>query len=106
MLAIGRALAGNPRLLLLDEPFEGLAPIIVDQLVVAFERLQSAGNMGIVLVEQHAELALELTQEAMVLDRGQVRWRGASADLLAQPALLHGLIGLEDLEASEAPALP
>lgn len=98
MLAIGRALAGNPRLLLLDEPFEGLAPIIVDQLVEAFEQLRNAGGMGIVLVEQHAELALQLTQDAMVLDRGQVRWRGTSAELLGQPELLHGLIGLESVD--------
>lgn len=95
MLAIGRALIGNPKLLLLDEPFEGLAPIIVEQLVRAFEQLRGQEGMGIVLVEQHAELALELTESAVVLDRGRVSWRGASADLLAQPEQLASLIGLE-----------
>ena len=83
MLAIGRALMGNPRLLLLDEPFEGLAPVIVDQLYAAIEKLKAQSGMGIVLVEQHAEVALELTERALVLDRGQPVWQGRSADLLA-----------------------
>ncbi len=94
MLAIGRALMTNPRLLLLDEPFEGLAPVIVDGLVDAFQALRREGGMAIVLVEQHAELALELTARALVLDRGRVVWQGASAELLADPERLHSLIGL------------
>ncbi|HSI59523.1 MAG TPA: ABC transporter ATP-binding protein [Ideonella sp.] len=95
MLAIGRALVGNPRVLLLDEPFEGLAPVIVDTLVDAFVRLRRDSGMAIVLIEQHAELALELTDQALVLDRGRVVWRGASATLLAEPARLAALIGLQ-----------
>jgi branched-chain amino acid transport system ATP-binding protein len=95
MLAIGRALAGNPRILLLDEPFEGLAPVIVDGLVDAFKMLRADGKLAIVLVEQHAELTLELTERAMVLDRGRVVWQGPSAALLADPAKLSSLIGLE-----------
>lgn len=94
MLAIGRALIGNPRVLLLDEPFEGLAPIIVDVLVEAFRKLHQGSRMGIVLVEQHAELALELTERALVLDRGQVRWEGQSQQLLYDPDQLAQLIGL------------
>ncbi len=94
MLAIGRALIGNPRVLLLDEPFEGLAPIIVDVLVDAFHKLHQGSHMGIVLVEQHAELALELTERAIVLDRGQVRWEGDSQTLLNDPDQLAQLIGL------------
>lgn len=94
MLAIGRALIGNPRVLLLDEPFEGLAPIIVDALVEAFRKLHQGSRMGIVLVEQHAELALELTERALVLDRGQVRWEGQSQQLLNDPDQLAQLIGL------------
>jgi len=90
MLAIARALVGNP----LDEPFEGLAPVIVDTLVAAFNRLRDSGELGIILVEQHAELALELTERAMVLDRGQISWQGASAALLHEPARLAQLIGL------------
>lgn len=94
MLAIGRALIGNPRVLLLDEPFEGLAPIIVDALVDAFQKLRQGSRMGIVLVEQHAELALELTERAIVLDRGKARWEGESKVLLHDPDQLAQLIGL------------
>ena len=96
MLAIGRALMGNPRLLLLDEPFEGLAPVIVDQLYAAIEKLKAQSGMGIVLVEQHAEVALELTEHALVLDRGQPVWQGRSADLLADAHKLASLIGLQE----------
>ena len=95
MLAIGRALIGNPDVLLLDEPFEGLAPVIVDGLVDAFRKLSQAGRMGIVLVEQHAELALELTENAIVLDRGQISWQGSSSELLGDPEQLARLIGLD-----------
>ena len=95
MLAIGRALVGNPQLLLLDEPFEGLAPVIVDGLVDAIRRLrEQEGGMAIILVEQHAELALELTEQAIVLDRGRTVWQGDSAALLADTARLASLIGL------------
>lgn len=94
MLAIGRALIGNPRVLLLDEPFEGLAPIIVDGLVDAFRKLRQNSRMGIILVEQHAELALELTERAIVLDRGMIRWEGPSRHLLREPDQLAELIGL------------
>jgi branched-chain amino acid transport system ATP-binding protein len=97
MLAIGRALVGNPQLLLLDEPFEGLAPVIVDGLVDAIRRLREQGGMAIVLVEQHAELALELTEHAIVLDRGREVWHGDSAALLADPVRLSSLIGLSQV---------
>lgn len=81
--------------MLLDEPFEGLAPVIVDTLVDAIRRLHAEAGMGIVLVEQHAELALELTKRALVLDRGRVVWQGESVALLQEPARLASLIGLE-----------
>ena len=71
MLAIGRALMGNPSLLLLDEPLEGLAPVIVDGLLAALHRLRQDGGLTIVLVEQHARLALEFSSRTIVLDRGQ-----------------------------------
>ncbi|MBN4667302.1 ABC transporter ATP-binding protein [Pandoraea nosoerga] len=96
MLAIGRALIGNPHVVLFDEPFEGLAPVIVDQLVDAFWKLRAHGGMGVVLVEQHAELGLELTDRALVLDRGREVWAGQSRELAASPELLGSLVGLEN----------
>jgi branched-chain amino acid transport system ATP-binding protein len=92
MLAIGRALMGNPALLLMDEPLEGLAPIIVEALLHALTRLIREESMAVVLVEQHARLALEATQQALVLNRGRISWVGPSAELLADPARLTNLI--------------
>ena len=92
MLAIGRALMGNPSLLLMDEPLEGLAPIIVDALLKALARLIREEALTVVLVEQHAKLALEVTHSAMVLNRGRVSYLGTSAELLADPARLTHLI--------------
>ena len=92
MLAIGRALMGNPALLLMDEPLEGLAPIIVEALLKALTRLIREESLTIVLVEQHAKVALEVTQHAMVLNRGRISYLGTSAELLADPARLTHLI--------------
>ncbi len=92
MLAIGRALMGDPALLLLDEPLEGLAPIIVDTLLSAIQRLVREEALTVVLVEQSAKLALEVTDHALVLNRGRVAFRGASADLLADPERLSSLV--------------
>ncbi len=92
MLSIGRALMGDPALLLLDEPLEGLAPIIVDSLLAAIQRLTQVESLTVVLVEQSARLALEMTQEALVLNRGRITHRGASSELLADPKLLSSLI--------------
>ncbi len=81
MLAIGRALMGNPTLLLLDEPMEGLAPIIVDGLLIVLEKLISDEALTVILVEQSARLALQVTQRAVILDRGKIAFEGASAEL-------------------------
>src|SRR5207302_7311127 len=72
MLAIARALMTNPALLLLDEPLEGLAPIIVEELSAAIRRMTADQGTAFVLVEQHAEVALALTDEAVVLERGSI----------------------------------
>ena len=92
MLAIGRALMGNPSLLLLDEPLEGLAPIIVESLLSALKKLVADHSLAIILVEQHAKLALQVTQSAMVLNRGRVSYSGPSAELLADPQRLTSLV--------------
>ena len=94
MLAIGRALMTNPALLLLDEPLEGLAPIVVEELTAAIARLRTEDGGAFILVEQHAEAALSLTETALVLERGSVVYRGPSRALLADPATLDRLVGL------------
>jgi branched-chain amino acid transport system ATP-binding protein len=93
MLAIGRALMVNPRLLLLDEPMEGLAPIIVQELLEVLRGLAAEG-VAMILVEQHARLALSVTRNAVVLDRGRVVHRSDSQTLLAEPERLHRLLAV------------
>jgi branched-chain amino acid transport system ATP-binding protein len=95
MLAIARALMTNPALLLLDEPLEGLAPIIVEELTDGIRRMMAEEGTAIVLVEQHAEIALSLTQDAIVIERGAIVHRGASQALLADAATLDRYIGLK-----------
>src|SRR6267154_1387011 len=99
MLAIGRALMGNPTLLLMDEPLEGLAPVIVDALLAGFDRLKREDELGMLLVEQHARLALELAPETIVLDRGLIVFAGASRELLEEPERLTTLMGVAAREA-------
>ncbi len=94
MLAIGRALVGGPRLLLLDEPMEGLAPIVVDKLYEALVRIRDEAGITIIIVEQHADLALALSQETIVLERGRITYRGASAELARDEATKTRLLGV------------
>ena len=94
MLAIARALMINPNLLLLDEPFEGLAPIVVEELTAAIRQMIAERVNAFVLVEQHVEIALRLTQNVLVLERGRMVHRGSSAELLADHTALERLIGL------------
>ena len=88
MVAIARALITNPRLLLLDEPMEGLAPIVVQELEGVIRELAAAATMAIILVEQHAELALGLARRGIVMERGRIVHAGPSAELLADRAAL------------------
>ena len=94
MLAIARALMINPALMLLDEPFEGLAPVIVDELTAAMKTMLAGRSIAIVLVEQHTDIALELTAEAIVLERGAVVHRAPSHELQKDLPTLERLVGL------------
>jgi branched-chain amino acid transport system ATP-binding protein len=94
MLAIGRALVLNPRLLLLDEPTEGLSPIVVQDLKRVIQDVVEKGGLAIILVEQRARLALSLTRNAIVLERGRIAHRSASSDLSRDPETLNRLVSV------------
>src|SRR5262249_24986582 len=94
MLAIARALMTNPALLLLDAPLEGLAPIIAEEPARALRRMPREEGTACVLAEQHAEIALSLTDTAIVLERGKVAHRAASRELWEDWATLDRLVGL------------
>ncbi|HXR86957.1 MAG TPA: ABC transporter ATP-binding protein [Stellaceae bacterium] len=100
MLAVARALVSNPKVLLLDEPFEGLAPVIIDTLAGALMRLKRESHIATVLVEQQVDVTLELTERALVLDKGQIVWSGTSADLAGDRERLASLVGLQEAAAS------
>ena len=102
MLAIARSLMTNPSLLLLDEPLEGLAPIVIEQLTRAISRMTADEGTTIVLVEQHADIALTLTKNAVVLERGAIVHRARSRELLNNHALLDRFIGLKLTESAGA----
>jgi branched-chain amino acid transport system ATP-binding protein len=95
MLAIARALMTNPGLLLLDEPLEGLAPIIVEELTAAIGRMAKEQGTALILVEQHAEIALSLTEDAVVFERGAIVHRARSKELLADQKTLDRFIGMK-----------
>jgi branched-chain amino acid transport system ATP-binding protein len=94
MLSIGRALMGNPTLLLMDEPLEGLAPVIVDAVLKGLDRLKQEDDLALLLVEQHARIALEFAERVIVLDRGRVVHAGDSRALLDHPETLGALMGV------------
>lgn len=94
MLAVGRALVLNPTLLLLDEPLEGLAPIIVQELLQAIRRITRDEGLSAIIVEQHPQAILAISDTAAVLDRGTVVYTGTAQSLQEQPELLDRLLGV------------
>jgi branched-chain amino acid transport system ATP-binding protein len=94
MLAIARALLTNPSVLLMDEPTEGLAPVIVERITTILTALRDAGDLAIVLVEQNNRVALQFSPRTLIMVRGRIVYDGASADLQANPERLSALIGI------------
>ncbi len=94
MLAFGRALVLNPKLLLLDEPLEGLAPIIIQELLRAIRLVAREHGLSSIVVEQHPQMVLGVTDDCIVLDRGSIAYRADSAALLADPAPLDTWLGV------------
>jgi branched-chain amino acid transport system ATP-binding protein len=94
MLAVGRALVLNPRVILLDEPLEGLAPIIVEELIAALTRVVRQEGLAAILVEQNAQKILGVTDRTVILERGSIVHEGASAALAADRAVLETFLGV------------
>jgi branched-chain amino acid transport system ATP-binding protein len=99
MLAIGRALVLNPRLLLLDEPLEGLAPILVQELIAALSRMMREEGLSAILVEQNAQKILSVTDRAAILERGMIVHESTSAALKADPKVLEEYLGVGKTKA-------
>lgn len=97
MLATARTILGRPSVLLLDEPLEGLAPVICDELMAAFSRLAASGEMTILLVEQRLESALDFADSVMILERGRIVWQGTSEALRSDHELVERYIGVGSL---------
>lgn len=94
MLAMARTLLGKPSILLLDEPLEGLAPVICDELMMMLTRLADSGEVTIILVEQQIERALDFANSVMVMERGRTSWTGAPETLQQDRALVERLVGV------------
>lgn len=97
MLTTARSILGRPTVLLLDEPLEGLAPVICEELMAAFATLASGGEMTIVLVEQRIQSALDFANRVVILERGRVAWSGMPAELTAAPDTVERLLGVGGL---------
>ena len=96
MLSIARALIGNPHVLLMDEPSEGLAPVVLEQLVRAIRQVVKDGSLAILLVEQRVEIALDLSHRCIVMDRGSIVFEGSSAALKDDVAQLVRFMGINE----------
>ena len=96
MLAVGRALVLNPRVILLDEPLEGLAPIIVEELIAALNKIVRQEGLAAILVEQNAQKILAVTDRCVILERGSIVHQGDSASLRADRAVLETFLGVTD----------
>ncbi len=99
MLSIARALIGNPHALLLDEPTEGLAPVVVETLVAAIRAVVKDGNLAVLLIEQNVDVALNLSNRCFVMDRGQFVCEEASAELRRDFARVSRMMNLDEGEA-------
>ncbi|MDW5316202.1 ABC transporter ATP-binding protein [Rhizobium sp. PL01] len=97
MLSTARSILGRPTVLLLDEPLEGLAPVICEELMKAFSELAITGNMTIVLVEQRIQSALDFADQVIVLERGRVAWSGTPQALTADHDAVERLLGVGGL---------
>jgi branched-chain amino acid transport system ATP-binding protein len=97
MLSTARTILGRPSVLLLDEPLEGLAPVICEELMAAFTRLAAGGEMTILLVEQRIESALDFADSILILERGRIVWQGTSAELRSDHGLVERYIGVGTL---------
>jgi branched-chain amino acid transport system ATP-binding protein len=106
MLSIARALLTNPSVLLMDEPTEGLAPVIVEALADVMQRLRGEGGLSIILVEQNSRIALAFSPRCVVMDKGKIVYDGASQALQADPGLLESYLGVSDSAARKAEGLP
>jgi branched-chain amino acid transport system ATP-binding protein len=102
MLAIGRALVINPRILLLDEPLEGLAPILIEELLGALRRVIRQEGIAAIVVEQNARKILNLTDRAAIIERGAIVHEADSATLRASPDILESYLGVTDASARRA----
>ena len=97
MLSTARTILGRPTVLLLDEPLEGLAPVICEELMAAFSKLAFGGEMTVLLVEQRIQSALDFADQVVILERGRVAWSGTPAELSAKPDVVEKLLGVSGL---------
>jgi branched-chain amino acid transport system ATP-binding protein len=97
MLSTARSILGKPSVLLLDEPLEGLAPVICEELMAAFSRLAASGDMTILLVEQRIQMALDFADHVIIMERGRIAWSGSPTTLAGEHETVDRLLGVGGL---------